>query len=181
MPTPYLPHVNATEVTAMMQALRQCPRDDVTRAALADALDEQGPSPVVSEQMPGWLRLCWLRTAPATYKTVALGTSFDTVHRHIRALLNWPYYANPGTAIIAGLECFVCEPRLGPSEAPHVFRPLAALVDCCAHAFSRHGSLDGTVRAILLPPLEVPPPKKVRCGGTKGRQQLVEYCRKGLP
>jgi uncharacterized protein (TIGR02996 family) len=157
------------------------PDDDLLRLVLADFLDEQGATPVQYGSIPEWLRLTWLRVAPASlfvsyhrrgvpYRTTR--AVVETIHAWLgRSRLRDSPGLHWGCSRIGGHLCFINEmyylgdyDHARDLEVPTGFRPLAKLLGC-VDAFSRRTWVlrkrpaVQCVRMILFPP-EASPTRK---------------------
>jgi uncharacterized protein (TIGR02996 family) len=146
-------------LSGFLDALRRDPNDEVTRAVLADYLDERGPTPVDLGRLPNWLRLAWVRgrqgsdSEPrSTRGWVAAGEIEAWLARpecYVR-LDHW------GRTVVDGVPAFVNEPYAGVGDAAAHLRPLADRLGCVLaygrltyHGRGRAG--DNGLARVLLP------------------------------
>lgn len=132
----------------MLQQLARDPADGLTRAVLADLLDEQGPSPVSLWAVPNWLLRRWVARVPRKDRQGdrrTLNTAADFIE-----WLGFAEGARLGTISCAGLQCFAAEVEARPEDAADLFGTLPAALQI-VHGYTRVGRHRGAVRAILFP------------------------------
>lgn len=144
------------DLHGMLAELAKHPDDEVTRAIMADLLDESGPTPVKLWGVPLWLLRRWQRYVSKQDRQSHVGTMSTRIYFHcwiqqVTREEKYPVIEHQGQTIISDMKCFVTEPYALNEDAPFLFRSIAATLGI-VHGFARLGHWhSGTVRGILFP------------------------------